>query len=88
MLPVTANPQARPVPCPAALRVQQRDVPVAVLARLLDCGAEMSYRRAGVVVLHFRAAAWQALVPARRDYVLKSLWRYRNVYAVIGGAPR
>jgi hypothetical protein len=72
----------RLVSVPPALRVQQREAPVAVLARLLAYGAEMSERR-GAVVLIYKAAVWAALPDDRRTYVLRQLARYRNLYAVI-----
>ena len=70
------------VAVPPALRVQQRDAPVAVLARLLAYGAEMTERR-GAVVLFYKAHVWAGLPDDRRTYVLRQLARYRNLYAVI-----
>ncbi len=72
----------RLVSVPPALRLQQRDPPVAVLARLLAYGAEMTERR-GAVVLFYTARVWEALPDDRRAYVLRQLARYRNLYAVI-----
>ena len=72
----------RLVSVPPALRVQQRDAPVAVLARLLAYGAEMTERR-GAVVLFYSSPVWEALPDDRRTYVLRQLARYRNLYVVI-----
>ncbi|MGH8286153.1 MAG: hypothetical protein ACRETT_10350 [Steroidobacteraceae bacterium] len=67
--------------------MQQRAVPIAVLARLLDYGAEIHDHR-GAVILYFDKRSWQQLEHTRRQYVLKGLTRYRNVYAVIGSDGR
>lgn len=68
----------------AQTRMQQRAIPVAVLTRLLDYGAEVHDHR-GAIILYFDHASWEKLVPIRREYALKQLERYRNVYAVIDG---
>lgn len=72
----------RLVSVPPALRAQQREAPVAVLARLLAYGAEMAERR-GSVVLFYSARVWAEMPDDRRTYVLRQLARYRSLYAVI-----
>jgi hypothetical protein len=71
----------------AQARMQQRAVPIAVLASLLEYGAEINDRH-GAVILYFDRESWAQLANERRQYVLKATRRYRNVYAVIGSDGR
>ncbi|MGQ0835334.1 MAG: hypothetical protein ACT4O5_10520 [Gammaproteobacteria bacterium] len=69
----------------AEARMQLRPaVPVAVLARLLDYGAEIK-DHPGAVILQFDQTTWERLARDRVEYVRTSLARYRDLYAVIGG---
>lgn len=71
----------------AQARMQQRAVPIAVLASLLDYGAEINDHH-GAVILYFDKESWAQLAHERRQYVLKAIRRYRNVYAVISADGR